>query len=149
MPFITWNTETDRKLLLFIIQKADIKIDYAGAAAMMSTGDIKCTENAIQKRMGRLRELAKATSGNLDAPATPKPKRGKRTKAQADDGDDEEDALPKKKARKLAPGKKSKKVAPENEENQQDGDDEDDKTLLNMARESVAGTKGKEIVART
>lgn len=55
--------ETDRKLLLFIIQKADIKIDYAGAAAMMSTGDIKCTENAIQKRMGRLRELAKATSG--------------------------------------------------------------------------------------
>lgn len=59
--------ETDRKLLLFIIQKADIKVDYAAAAAMMSTGDIKVTEMAIQKRMGRLKELAKTASGYVES----------------------------------------------------------------------------------
>lgn len=33
---------------------------------MMSTGDIKVTEMAIQKRMGRLKEMAKTTSGYVE-----------------------------------------------------------------------------------
>lgn len=54
----------DRKLLLYFIADSTAKLNLAGAAAHMSSGpESSFTQNAIYKRMQKLKELGKAASG--------------------------------------------------------------------------------------
>lgn len=62
-PTDTHLADADRKLLLCIFGDAEVKINYQGAAAAMSTDDVVCTVQAVSTRMKRLRKLATDLNG--------------------------------------------------------------------------------------
>ncbi|KAF4220977.1 hypothetical protein CNMCM8980_002855 [Aspergillus fumigatiaffinis] len=96
MP-MTWDHETDAKLLLGIIATSNVKPDYEALAKYMGPD---CTVYAIQHRIRKLKTDAGAvTTADVDSstPATPeKRKRGRPKKDTNGDGADKDKASPKK-----------------------------------------------------
>lgn len=52
---MNWSAEADLKMLLFIIQSADIKIDHAAVAKHLSDDEITLTPKAIKEHWRKLK----------------------------------------------------------------------------------------------
>ncbi|KAL4907430.1 hypothetical protein BDW74DRAFT_124279 [Aspergillus multicolor] len=148
MP-MNWTDQADVKMLLAIITSANAKVDYKAIAEYMGS---ECTPKAIQHRMQRLREKAKAAdslpaddgkdtdanddgTANSSAPVSPEKRKRGRAKKSSDAatpvtlGDENEDpdmagmqGSPTKKA-KGKPRGRPKKAAVKKEEEEKDDDD--------------------------
>ncbi|KAF2719576.1 hypothetical protein K431DRAFT_295877 [Polychaeton citri CBS 116435] len=101
MP-VTWDAEADRKLLIAIIECSNVSIDNAAVANRMKQHDMDCTPMAIQKRLQRIRTVAKDGVGTPNG--TPKSKTPSKRKDRARDGDNEEPKTPLKRS-KISKGK--------------------------------------------
>ncbi|KAL4988239.1 hypothetical protein BDW68DRAFT_177126 [Aspergillus falconensis] len=148
MP-MTWTDGADAKLLVAIITTNTVKLDWKAIAEFMGTG---CTPIAVQRRIQRIKERAKAGdstpangSGNGDAadtcvsvPVTPEKRKRVRAKnngaAVTTGGDESESAdcnsadpgeSPTKKARGRPKGKGKKAVARTEEGADGDGGEEE------------------------
>ncbi|KAL4890505.1 hypothetical protein BDV59DRAFT_204220 [Aspergillus ambiguus] len=77
---ITWNDQADARLLVGIVTTTPAKLDFKALAEFMGP---ECTVSAIQHRIQRLREKAKAhepgkSNSASSALATPEASPGKR-----------------------------------------------------------------------
>ncbi|KAK4984847.1 hypothetical protein LTR66_008363 [Elasticomyces elasticus] len=57
MP-MTWDAETNLKLLLAVTKVQAVKIDYEAVAKELSTDNVTCTPKAVMDQMRRLKKQA-------------------------------------------------------------------------------------------
>ncbi|KAI9827369.1 MAG: hypothetical protein M1826_006294 [Phylliscum demangeonii] len=92
MP-IKWNERADSELFMHVLKIHNIKLDYQALADAMGSG---CTSNAISHRISRLKSMAAGDEGTTSSagstPIKPQatPKSRKRTKDEADAGEEDE-----------------------------------------------------------
>ncbi|OJJ86770.1 uncharacterized protein ASPGLDRAFT_1267919 [Aspergillus glaucus CBS 516.65] len=117
MP-MTWNDQSDAKLLVAILHTTSAKLDYAAIAEYMGP---ECTKVAVQIRITRLKKqvhdasnptAAVAASDEGSAPATPE-KRKKGAKAGSKNN---EGGVKKRPAKKVKRGEDEEAMGTETEE---------------------------------
>ncbi|KIV79418.1 hypothetical protein PV11_06980 [Exophiala sideris] len=114
MP-MTWNADTDAKLMAAILATSDVKVNYAAVATLMGP---ECTAKAITHRVGAIKAKAKdvgLASPSASPSGTPPTsrKRGRpSTKAQTSNGGGEDDGGESPTKKTKADASKTKRKAP-------------------------------------